>query len=388
MAENQIDVAKKREKEIILEIAKKIETGLGVRVAIIGREQIDDLFNILIKDNQYLEHFSEPELKQEIGTFISSLYAIPPKDTNDLNDRITKFGESLEREKEYTAIFAIEGVYRIPVGTEIGLVKIIEPDLSNPMFKDYFENVLQKRTKCELIDCVWGKIKFKSYKNQGVKEEFFEKIEFFLSIITFLLDHQLDPNALMGAIFSETGGITFIGGFEGFSQAVYQKRYEPILKRLSEISFKRKPTQVESKIFSALDIFWLSQLAKRKEIEFLMLISTLESLLLTESDRDYLGYKIAEKTAFLLGTTKENRIKIYKLMKKMYKTRSDLVHRGEKNIDEGQLNQLKYIVHNSLLKILELSSEYERMDAKDKPTGKDGIDDLFMNMKFEIPPSD
>jgi hypothetical protein len=47
MAENQIDVAKKREKEIILEIAKKIETGLGVRVAIIGREQIDDLSKII-----------------------------------------------------------------------------------------------------------------------------------------------------------------------------------------------------------------------------------------------------------------------------------------------------------------------------------------------------
>lgn len=54
---------------------------------------------------------------------------------------------------------------------------------------------------------------------------------------------------------------------------------EPILKSLSKISLKTKLTEVESKIIRVLEIFWLSQLTHKKEVEFLLLISTVESLL-------------------------------------------------------------------------------------------------------------
>lgn len=372
-----------QKREILDDIGQLIREKIGGRVIIIDPKQIEDLFNIITKnDETILKHFSENELRQEIGAFLTSLHFDPPKSRSEFNDRIQKFIDIITIEKKYTAIIVITGVYDIPIGAKIGSLEVIEPDLSNKHIREYFD-MIQKDFNYSLTDCVWGKIQFNSFKNETVRDVLFERLEFPFSILTFILKQKIDPSEISGAIFSEDGRIFFISPFKGMEWPRYYSKHEKFFDRLCEISNKENPSKLELKILRALDIFWLSQLTPKKEVEFLLLISTLESLLLTAQDRDYLGLKLAEKTAFLLECDENLRIKTYKSMKKMYSLRSGLIHSGKRKIDNDNLVRLKSYVYRTLLKIIELSSRYYKMESKSKDSDPDGIDDLILHLKFE-----
>jgi hypothetical protein len=373
---------KKIEKIPFQELCNVISDTTCFPITIIDSEKIENLLNILKKDGTITKNFSEIVLRQEIGTFLSSLQTSPPKDKLSFQERVNNFCENLIKEKNYIAFIVIDGIYGVPIGTFINNLEIIEPDLTNPQFKEYIEKI-QKEMTHPLMDCLWGKLQFKSYRIHDVKNVFYDKLELPLAILTFILNRRIDPNDIIGIIFPEKGKIHLIGGFKGTSWTTYDKNYEKSLKRLSEISIKANPSSIESKLLRSLDIFWLSQLTPKKEIEFLLLVSTLESLLLTSHDRDYLGMKLAEKSAFLLENNKNDRIQTYKSIKKMYDLRSNLVHKGERKIDENQLKQLKTFVYRIILKIIELSSIYDKMELKSNISEKDGIDDLLLELKFE-----
>ncbi len=369
-------------REILDDISKIIREKIGGRVIVIDPKNITDLFNIIVKnDVTILNHFSENELRQEIGVFLTSLHFDHPKSESEFYDRIQKFIDIITIEKKYTAIIVITGVYGVPIGKKIGPLEVIEPDLSNKHVREYFD-MIQNDFNSPLTDCVWGKIQFNSFKNETVRDVLFEKLEFPFSILTFVLQQKIDPSEILGVIFSEDGRIFFISPFKGMEWSRYYPKQEKFLDRLSEISTKENPSQLELKVLRALDMFWLSQLTPKKEVEFLLLISTQESLLLTGQDRDYLGLKLAEKTAFLLESDENLRIKTDKSMKKMYSLRSGLIHSGKRKIDNNDLVQLKSYVYRTLLKIIDLSSKYYKMERKTKDSDSEGIDDLILHLKF------
>jgi hypothetical protein len=109
---------------------------------------------------------------------------------------------------------------------------------------------------------------------------------------------------------------------------------------------------------------------------------------LTKNDRDYLGLKVAEKTAFLLETTQENRIILYKALKKFYRLRSELIHSGSRKIQESEFIQLKNLVYRTLLKMLDLSIYYTQMEEQSEESKEikiDGIEDILLKLKFDGP---
>lgn len=61
--------------------------------------------------------------------------------------------------------------------------------------------------------------------------------------------------------------------------------------------------ELEERIFSVIDIFGLIQMSTPLKIRFMLCIMSLEALLLSGDDKDYLGWKLAEKLAFLLGNS-------------------------------------------------------------------------------------
>ena len=69
------------------------------------------------------------------------------------------------------------------------------------------------------------------------------------------------------------------------------------LKKLQE----DKISDVEGRIINAIDLHGLSDSNTPFHIRFVLCIMALESLVLHESDKDYLGWKLAEKICFLLG---------------------------------------------------------------------------------------
>jgi hypothetical protein len=113
-----------------------------------------------------------------------------------------------------------------------------------------------------------------------------------------------------------------------------------------------------------------------------MILSAFESLLLTKSDRDYLGFKLAEKTTFLLESECKKREILYNLMKKFYRLRSDLIHGGNVTIDESTEAHAKEIFKAVVLRLLDLTSKYEKMERKTNEKDTMGVEDYIDEMKF------
>lgn len=70
---------------------------------------------------------------------------------------------------------------------------------------------------------------------------------------------------------------------------------------LTNITKKDNRTELEDRIVNAIDTFGMIEDNTPLRIRFLLCIISLEGLLLGKGDKDYLGWKLAEKIAFLLG---------------------------------------------------------------------------------------
>jgi len=146
-----------------------------------------------------------------------------------------------------------------------------------------------------------------------------------LHIIRFV--HQLNFN-LVDIWYVErgsknSGGMQEIAGLPFCGGASYVKRDEERYAILTDIFTKRNPNQIEKKIKNTVRIFGIQSAITNNQVRFVLLVSCIESLLMTRSDRDYLGWKVAEKSAFVLG---QNNMKVYKYVKGAYDKRSKFIH--------------------------------------------------------------
>jgi len=155
--------------------------------------------------------------------------------------------------------------------------------------------------------------------------------------------------------------------------ARYNSHLENHLVQLSSMLSKSKKSSVENKIILSSKLFNLALQSEIDETRFITLISAIESLLLTEGDRDYLGLKLAEKTAFLIWDDKDRRTALYKKMKALYSTRSKIVHGKVIFVAEHDVRTLKDIYIALLKKLLSLET-----GIKDEKT----FDDYINTRKF------
>lgn len=133
----------------------------------------------------------------------------------------------------------------------------------------------------------------------------------------------------------------------------------------------------------SIRIVGLVRASKQPQIKLLFNIAALESLLLTKNDRDYLGNKLAEKTAFLLGKDFEQRMKIFRDIKKLYSKRSALIHGGkEQDISIRDERQSEMYVKEVIFKLAELYKQYKEIEGKSKSSQSEGLEDLFNSLKF------
>lgn len=201
-----------------------------------------------------------------------------------------------------------------------------------------------------------------------------------------MLHRHIDTKHVAGIIYSNSKRAYLLepsikfNGWTTFDKKVFGK----YLLKLSDITQKNKPTPLEQKMLRSLPIYWLSQSSQTYEIQFLLMISATESLLLTENDRDYLGMKIAEKTAFLLSNEGSKRLEIYKIMKKYYSKRSKIVHTGQKDVSRDDVLNMQNIYLNLMLKLLDLSNTYLKMEQKSNDNEPEGIENLMLKQKFNV----
>ena len=142
----------------------------------------------------------------------------------------------------------------------------------------------------------------------------------------------------------------------------YDPTYETEIPKLTEILTEPK-SEIDRKIRNALLIFELQTAVIDERVRFVLLATCLESLLMGKSDRDYLRWRLAEKSAFLFPA---NREAIYQRVKKAYDMRSGFIHGSNEPITENDRSNLQTIVVSILRELIELESEgfnsMERID--------------------------
>ena len=125
----------------------------------------------------------------------------------------------------------------------------------------------------------------------------------------------------------------------------------------TEINFDTKIELKAESEFKHLQYFNVNQ-------KFLKLMVALESILLFDENEPVTN-NIAERTAFLLADTYEERKEIKTIMKDFYKKRSSIVHHGKSTPSIAELNQFSWIVQATIFKLTELIPAIPLTEKKD-----------------------
>ncbi len=366
------------------EISETISKSLNIPVFSISQETIQKMLDEVKKLPNIEDKYSPSELHEEVSSFLSQGIVFRPKSEEEVRERIEKFLTTLEKEKTYEATIILPSVIGLPVGTKIGALEIVEQNIEDKHLMEFLE--FQKEHNQVFVDGrSQAKVIFKAYTSTKPAAVLYKLLELPFAIISLLLDFDLNPRDCAGNIKSPDITTTFFlePQRKAFGWSRYHSKYlDEHLERLSKISIAKNPSRLQKKILQALQVYGLSRFSQKAEIRFLFLISAFESLLLTENDKDYLGKKISEKTAFLLETDYDKRLQLYKQMKIFYGKRSGIVHSGKTEITDSEVRTLDDIFRAASFKLLELSMTYTKMEQKVRDNEQEGIEDLINKLKF------
>lgn len=196
--------------------------------------------------------------------------------------------------------------------------------------------------------------------------------------------------------------------------------FEDLIVRMTKLMRKDEPTELENRIMAIVDIFAMIQNETPPELKFLLKVICLEALLLSEDDRDYLGWKLAEKVAFILGDNKvwiafayeilphfgflgnfpsdlvddkfvkaktsESRRRLHKEVVRLYGKRSAFAHqqaRKKKNlVSLHDYDMVSWLLRLSVVKMLALAQKgvtHLRKQSNDDPSS---FDQLIEKLKY------
>ena len=107
---------------------------------------------------------------------------------------------------------------------------------------------------------------------------------------------------------------------------------------------------------------------------FISFITSIESLLLSENET--IRGLLAERVALIVADKYDSRIKYFEQMLRLYKLRSELVHRGLNNIAQGDIHMLSFLLFLVIRKMILISGKIN--------TSAELIDKI-KRMKFSAP---
>ena len=191
------------------------------------------------------------------------------------------------------------------------------------------------------------------------------------------------------------------------------KEIEGYLRIVNDFVRKGTDDEIARRCLSAIDIYGMMEGQTPIELRFLVSVMATERLLLGRDDKDFLGWKLREKAAILLGDTpgwlEEYLGKIPKdaltaeecnesraaaradLAKKVgtiYEKRSGLVHQdeGETRVTEDDFSLASMLFRWSLHRIVRLYAEKGiRRISKKSTVDLESLDGFIESMKYSVP---
>lgn len=191
---------------------------------------------------------------------------------------------------------------------------------------------------------------------------------------------------------------------------------DKMISDINSIVEKANQSELERRILNAIDIFGMIDQSTPLHVRFMLCIIALEGLLLSRGDKDYLGWKLAEKISFLLGdsfawnvttynidpkdskmVTKEftakrlaeSRIRLNKQVQELYDKRSSFAHKGlakkkksSKEITPDDYHIASSIVRWAVEKLLGLRSNGITHVAKENKVDNNSLDGHIEKLKY------
>lgn len=352
--------------------------------------------NIFEKRSAFHELFTEIHIKDRLIDVIFSCKAVPTSNLDAvLLKEIKKVLRKLGRKSE-TWVFLVPIINLKMIGIKkfsIGEANFYQLNLKT--FK-YLEskfklkignNKSPKNRLSQLVDKqinVLSVVKATAGEIGKAKEIALFKVESGLNILRLY-----DPNLNIGIQRGFITGLSMENIYhKNMSTKTWGSSYSsPIPLHLSECSIDRakldwmkkkgklkmfnnllrgaSSTDLAPKI--AMSIHWYGLAIKdRYEVDrYIKLVVALESLLLGSNDRSK-KQALADRAAFILGKNKDNRKHISELVKKIYSTRSKIVHEGKIELFERDTLILISFIRGLIFTMLPISTRMNSLTDIDK----------------------
>jgi hypothetical protein len=154
----------------------------------------------------------------------------------------------------------------------------------------------------------------------------------------------------------------------------FRPEHQSIREYLETIGFNKlvKYETKNSKYENAINMafWWLGKQLDEasNEIKLLYSVFALERLLSNSTSFSSITAAVSEKCAFLLGTTKEQRIEIFERAKSLYDIRSKLAHGSSASVSGKDVTEAYSLAISVLLKIIEVNEtiNFESIQSLDK----------------------
>ncbi len=124
--------------------------------------------------------------------------------------------------------------------------------------------------------------------------------------------------------------------------------------RALEIISKVTRTSLEDRLLSAIQWAGRATVEERREEAFLLFTVALESLVVSNEDKEQITQRFAIRGAHLIGQHFASRKELYKRLKKLYGLRSAIVHSGSIKVTDADKGTIAYFVRAAIFTMLTL----------------------------------
>jgi len=340
-----------------------------------SRKLSDHIYKIYTKIRE-IGNFSEYVNQQDFhdGVWFFSDYAYTPFSKKEFFEKIE---EGIFSTNLYEFYFPIPGIHNFPTGLKIGYCESIEYSKMPVDIQSHFEmnwkiaykwnkeiyhlenDFLNHRKKFLFLKLVVNGI-----RHTKTMEKAERMVDESLHILRYVYQIDIQP---FDYLYKKIGSKS-IGGIRGFASAIrnFSAGYDPRLHadfvEFTRIFTGTKLTNLEERIKNTIIAFGISTSVRYKPVRLSILCSSLEALVLDKSDRDYLGWKLAERVTFLIKM-KKKRSEVNRDIVDLYNKRSIFMHQKSDTanaVSEYDIQYAEFLVFNTMRKFFELKrSGYE-----------------------------
>jgi hypothetical protein len=388
-------------------------------------QKLKELASLVFSNKQLQDYLSYDDLSDRLYHIVFYL----SKDIKDITDEdLEKYLEKLLGAPEsYEFFFPAMELFGFPEGYRLGLCELH----SFPQLPPQAQTRISSDWKYRYDDekAAYSASSIEDYEKQKKQETYFclkveasgfnkaiematERANQALKILKCF--YLLEPAPRLRACHYLRGSGSGAVREERFKWGWYRHRIvseiEEYVQTVNDFIQKRTDDEIARRCLSAIETYGMIESETPLELKFLLLVMATEGLLLGRDDKDFLGWKLREKVAILLGDTpgwfreflqkevptqeecNESRVAaradLAKKVGEMYDKRSALVHRDDeaKKLAEEDVHFASMVMRFSLQKILRLYAQKGiRRVSKVSTVDPQSVDGFIESAKYSVP---